>query len=705
VFLCLSTSSFLSAQEISKEYITIDDTENSFSLNSYLHYYNDEDGNLSIDKISEISNHILKNQFSDSLQFTENTKYIWVYFDVRMKSHKEWLINTKTRNNFLYIKDNDKWITYTSSDYLYSNRRFLIPKFNSDTLGRIYMQIIPYRSMKNSSKSEINIDQKYTYEKNFLKDAIFYMLIVGIVFGLFFYNLFLSISTKSYSYLLYSFSVFFTGLRFLLFSSLVKEFFIEYDYHALLSNSCTSVNIIFYTLFSLAYFKEEYKSKWTKVIISLLLFHVLASSLYIYNSFYYSDYFYSSLGNFSIISIFIALFVFSIYKAKNKSLGSKGFLLANSFLIPTVLVAVIVSTISHSNQYVGYMLSFGVVIQLLLFSFALGSRFNLIEKQIAQKESERLELEKNQIFELQKLTAQKNLELEEKVISRTAKLQETNEEMQQLIEELDITNESLQNTFAELQVQHNKVTDSIYYANTIQKAVLPNVSKIETIFPDFFVFFRPRDVVSGDFYWYMPLENEKYLVGAFDCTGHGVPGAFMSMISYQILNETVLVKNKIMPNEILDSLRKNIYFSLKQNENSNRDGLDACLILIDKKEEKIYFSGAKNPLYYVKDGTLEIIKGDNLYIGGMYNEKDKFTLHTVPFHQNDTQFYLSSDGIQDQFGGKENKKFMRKIFKKQLLKNATLSSEQQLAFWDTFMTEWQGENQQTDDMLLIGIRP
>jgi serine phosphatase RsbU (regulator of sigma subunit) len=697
IFVLFSFSTSLSAQEVTKEYITISDTTTYFSLYTYLHYYNDEKGDLSI-------NDILKSQFSDSLQFTQNTKYIWVYFDVKTKGNKEWLIKTQTKNNTLYTEDNGKWITYNSSDYLYSNRRFLISKFHSDTSERIYMQIIPYRKMKNSSKLEIDIKQKYTYEKFFLKDTIFYMLVVGITFGLFFYNLFLAISTKSYSYYLYSFSVFFSGLRFLLFSSLFKEFFIDYDYQSLLSNSCTSVNIIFYTLFSLAYFKEEYKNKWTKVIISLLLFHVLASSLHIYSTFYYDDFFYAHLGNLSIVSIFISLFVFSIYKAKKKALGSKGFLLANSFLVPIVVATVIVN-IFADPVYTGYTLSFGSVIQLLLFSFALGSRFNLIEKQIAQKESEKLELEKNQILELQKLTAQKNLELEEKVINRTAKLQETNEEMQQLIEELDITNESLQNTFVELKFQHKKVTDSIYYANNIQEAILPNISKIQTAFSDLFVFFRPRDVVSGDFYWYMPLEDEKYLIGAFDCTGHGVPGAFMSMISYQILNEIVLVKKKIMPNKILDLLREKIYFSLKQNENSNRDGLDACLILVDKKEEKIYFSGAKNPLYYVKDDILETIKGDNLYIGGSYDEKDKFTLHTIPFHQKDTQFYLSSDGIQDQFGGEEDKKIMRKIFKDYLLKNSPLSSKEQFTFWNTFMTQWQGTNQQTDDMLLIGIRP
>ncbi len=702
MLLCFCTS--LSAQEVTEEYITISDTHTSFLLDPYLHYYNDEVGNLSI---NQISNDITQKQFSHSLKFTENTKYIWIYFDVITNSNREWLVNTKTKNNILYKKYDSKWKAFNSSDYLYSDIRVLFPKLKLDTLERIYIRVAPYRKMIHTHKPSIYIRQKYSFEKDFLEDTIFYMLVVGIVFGLFFYNLFLSISTKSYSYLFYSCSVFMVGLKFFLFSDLYKEFFIAIDYQAVYSNTCTSLSIFFYSIFSLAYFKEDSKSKWTKTIISFLLFHIIISSLYIYNSFYYFDYFYESLGNLSIVSIYTSLLIYSIYKAKKKVLGSKSFLLANSFLIPVVL-AVVLITVMDLKQPVGYILSFGVVIQLLLFSFALGSRFNLIKKQITQKEIEKEQLEKQQILEVQKVIEQKNIELVEQVTNRTSKLREANEEMGKLIQELDTTNESLQNTFADLQLQHNKITDSIYYANNIQEAILPNVSKIKAIFSDFFVFFRPRDVVSGDFYWSIALDKDKYLLGAFDCTGHGVPGAFMSMISYQILNEIVLVKKKIMPNEILDLLRKELYFSLKQNENSNKDGLDACLILIDKKEEKVYFSGAKNPLYYVKDNnlaTLQTIKGNNLYIGGRYDEKDKFTLHTVPFHQKDTQFYLCSDGIQDQFGGDKGRKLMRKVFKDYLLQKATLSSKEQDTFWNTFITKWQGKNQQTDDMLLIGIRP
>ncbi len=682
LFFILTTSLF--AQRITKEYLIINDTSKSFFLEPYLNYYNDEVGNLSINQINSSK---IKNQFSDSLQITEKTKYIWVYFDTKINTSKDWIINIRNKNNNLYIKRNNEWITYNSSNYLYSTIRILVPKLNSDSSERVFMQLVLSNSIKNNGKTNIYISQKYAYEKYFLEDTIFYMLIVGIIFALFFYNLFLAISTRSYSYFLYSFSVFIIGLKFLLFSDLFKEFLIDSDYISLFSNSCTSIAIIFYSSFSLAYFKEDYKSKWTKIIISFVVFHIIVSVLYMYNAFYYFDFFYSYLGNLSILGVFLSLFIFSIFKLRKKALGAKEFLLANSFLIPVILVAVIVNVISKSTQPIGYILSFGVVVQLLLFSFAIASRFNLIKKEVAQKESERLQLEKNQVSEMQRLTLKKNVELEEQVNYRTLKLQET---------------------FAELQVQHNKVTDSIYYANNIQEAILPNLSKIKAVFADLFVFFRPRDVVSGDFYWYMPLEDEKYLLGAFDCTGHGVPGAFMSMISYQILNEVVLIQNKVMPNEILDALRKQIYFSLKQNENSNKDGLDACLVLIDKKEELLYFSGAKNHLYYTKKEQSEIlqtIKGTNLYIGGKYNETDKFILHKIPFGNKDTQFYLSSDGIQDQFGGKENRKLMRNIFKEQLLQNKNLSSEKQLNFWNTFITEWQGENDQTDDMLLIGIRP
>ncbi|WP_291727529.1 7TM diverse intracellular signaling domain-containing protein [Bernardetia sp.] len=685
-------------QEFEKKYITIDNAKTSYPLTKYLRYYDDKNGNLSIDEISKMTD-----QFSDVLQITENTKYVWAYFDVKNKTDEEWLIDTKTENSVLYVKRNNEWKIYTPSNYLYSREYILLPISKFGTSERIYVKIIPYPKM-GKTKSHVYMRQRLSYEQRFLNDTIFYMLVVGVIFGLFFYNLFLAISTKSYSYYFYSFSILIGGLLFLFYSMLFREFLMEKRYVSLISNILTPLSIISFVLFSLAYFKESLKSKWTKVIIFLILFNVVASTIYTYNTFYYSDSSYAPLGNISIISIYTSLLVFSIYKTKKGALGGRWFLLANSLLIITILIAIIVSQFLTAIN-IGYAIGVGVVIQLLLFSFALGSRFNSIKKQIAQKEMEQKELEKNQLLELQKLTEQKNIELEEKVENRTSKLREANQEMESLIEELDTTNSSLKSTYAQLQVQHKKITDSIYYANNIQKAVLPAISNMKADFPDLFVFFRPRNVVSGDFYWYKKLEDDKYLLGAFDCTGHGVPGAFMSMISSQILNEIVSVHKKIMPNEILDELRKTIYFSLKQNENANKDGLDACLVLIDRKDETLYFSGAQNPLYYIQKDTLETIKGDNIYIGGRYNHSDKFTLHSISFAKQKTLFYLASDGIQDQFGGKENRKLMRKAFKKHLERNQNLSSKEQNMFWKSFVTEWQGKNQQTDDMLLIGFRP
>ncbi|WP_338762980.1 7TM diverse intracellular signaling domain-containing protein [Bernardetia sp. ABR2-2B] len=700
-FLFVLLFALLSTTILAKESVVIDSTENNFHITPFLNYYTVENDNLSIEDITN-------KDFSDSLYLTKNTKYIWTYADIKIEDSEKWLITIEPRKNgVLYLKDtNNTWSKYTSSDYIYSKYKISFPPISKALTHRIYIKIPAQFYFQSSKELRISVISKKVFEEDFLTNTIVSMLVLGAVFALFFYNLFLAISTKSWSYLFYSLFLCFLGVRFLTASSVFKELYLTIEQIVLFSNISMCLTIVSYILFCLAYFRMSYKNTWSKILLLNLMVVVtflLSSSI---SRFYNSSIIPLGVADIFTGILFICIFIFSVQKVRQKALGAREFLATNIILILVSFVFIVFNIYldNKTSTIQIYFLNGAIVIQMLLFSFTLAARFNLIKKQIAEKELEKEQLEKNQILEVQKLIEQKNTELEQKVTHRTQELSEKNEEMGQLIEKLDTTNESLKTVFSDLQIQHNKVTDSIRYANNIQEAILPNIDKIQSTFSDFFVFFRPRDVVSGDFYWYLPLENDRHLIGAFDCTGHGVPGAFMSLISYQILNETVLVKNKTMPNEILDELRKEIYFSLKQNETKNKDGLDACLILIDKPNEMLYFSGAKNPLYYVKDNSFETIKGDNIYIGGSYGE-NKFTLHQVPFREKDTLFYLSSDGIQDQFGGENNMKVMRKTFKKLLLQNENLANKEQPLFWDNFITNWKGNNQQTDDILLIGIRP
>jgi len=254
-------------------------------------------------------------------------------------------------------------------------------------------------------------------------------------------------------------------------------------------------------------------------------------------------------------------------------------------------------------------------------------------------------------------------------------------------------------------VEKNKdITDSIRYAERIQNAILPTTVQMEKLLPESFVFFKPKDIVSGDFYW-VGQQDGKTLVAACDCTGHGVPGAFMSMIGNALFNEVVNERGITDPGEVLDQVRQGIINSLKQTGElgEQKDGMDAAICLLDLKNRKLDYAGAYNPLWLIRRGELKETKGDKQPVG-YYEERAKsYTTHSIELEQGDA-FYLFSDGFQDQFGGPKGKKFMAKRMKQLLVEMQDKSMPEQQAHLDKTIEQWKGSGEQVDDILVIGIR-
>ena len=211
------------------------------------------------------------------------------------------------------------------------------------------------------------------------------------------------------------------------------------------------------------------------------------------------------------------------------------------------------------------------------------------------------------------------------------------------------------------------IKDSINYAERIQRAMLPSDVTIQKNLPQSFILFKPRDVVSGDFYWFSHREGIDY-IAAVDCTGHGVPGAFMSMVGSSLLNEIILTMHTKDPSEILSLLNKGVQDALKQRENQTRDGMDLALCAIDYKNRNVKYVGANRALWIIKNGATEVeeIKATKCAIGGFTDESQHYTTHKLQFVEGDT-IYMSSDGYADQFGGTNGKKLMTKRFKEVLL--------------------------------------
>lgn len=262
----------------------------------------------------------------------------------------------------------------------------------------------------------------------------------------------------------------------------------------------------------------------------------------------------------------------------------------------------------------------------------------------------------------------------------------------------------------EIEIKHREVMDSVTYAKRIQEAVLPSLMDIEKCFPQSFVLFKPRNIVSGDFYWFSNKDG-KIIIASVDCTGHGVPGAFMSLIGNTLLNHIVNEKGVTDPAEILNQLNKEVNHSLHQTVtgSQSRDGMDIALCVFEepiqplKETTTLLFAGANRPLYYVSNGVLEEIKADKFPIGGLdHNDLKKFTTKTIVLQKNSI-IYTSTDGYADQFG-QNNKKLKTKKFKEILLSIQDKSMEEQKEHLDQFIEAWKGLMEQTDDILVMGIK-
>jgi serine phosphatase RsbU (regulator of sigma subunit) len=272
-----------------------------------------------------------------------------------------------------------------------------------------------------------------------------------------------------------------------------------------------------------------------------------------------------------------------------------------------------------------------------------------------------------------------------------------------------IQNEEIQKQkeFAEMQrdqiaYQKKHITDSIHYALRIQRAILPSM-ELFTNEIDHFVLYKPRDIVSGDFYWVNKKEN-LWIVIAADCTGHGVPGAFMSMLGVSFLNEIVNNKHICKPDLILNALRENIILALKQRELQSevKDGMDITVCAIDFNLGILEWSGANNPLFLVQNGELNQIKGDKMPVA-IHEVMEPFTLHTFKLSKGDT-FYIFSDGYVDQFGGPYQKKFLNKQFKDIIMTLQEKSMYEQGASLDKIFEEWRKDLEQVDDVTVIGVK-
>jgi len=562
------------------------------------------------------------------------------------------------------------------------------------------------------------------YEEKANVQKIIYGIYIGIMIFVLLNNLFLFFSLRKFTYLHYSLLVFMYATF-----AIVNDGFILYVMPVDLMKWFT-LNPILNQPNGLLYcmlFIEVKKYRKTLYKIGIGLFVYLMSYTIWYQ--FLPPMFVLQLSPLhTIIGLF---FMISIGISVGRKGNKLGYYFSASYAIFLLILIVEISYITTGSPSYFFELShvaIGIFVEVFLLAFILSKRFEWEQKEMqeAKEKAQQELLLKTQ--ENERIVREQNIILEQKVQERTRELSEKNKEVQQQNEEINQQNEELVSITEELQTKnevvnaqnielieqkqviektHKKITASINYAERIQNAMLPHHQAIVRMLPDIFIFFRPRDVVSGDFYWCSSVNTKgkrKIVFVTADCTGHGVPGAFMSMAGANLLAQIINDRKITDPAFILSLLHGGIRNLLRQDETENRDGMDMSISVVDWEAKMLEYGAAKRPLWYFQNNEMHQIKGDIYPVGGyMRNVKRKFTNHQISFAESPIMAYTFSDGYPDQIG-MNGRKFMTRKFRKLLTEIAPKSINEQAQIIENELQEWQGNVRQLDDILVVGMR-
>ncbi|PWJ42280.1 7TM diverse intracellular signaling domain-containing protein [Sediminitomix flava] len=656
---------------------------------------------------------------------------IWMKFDLRS--------NEKDNSYFIEFPDWAEVELYDLSDNVKIGNTGVMTLLEERTVVSGNKNLIPIALFKGVSENylvRLKASHEYmvtptdlsfkTYpqakfnEENLLRRNISYFFL-GVFLIMFFYNFFVFISTNDRSYVYYLMivgilsitSVFNDGylLEMLpLNSELVRDFG---QIDVILSSMLGISILLFVRRFHQLTTFDPLFNRITLIIIASLVLVTLPD---LFGQVALSANLSSLLG----LLTFLFVLIISIRSYLRKYPSSEYFLLAYIFFIAGFMTYLFKSIgLIPSSLWTDFSMLIGSSIETVLFSFALSNRINILKKENEEKQEEIIQhLQVNS-----DLQTKVNRELEGKVMERTKEIKDQNtklhkqqkelitlnEEIRQQNEEIsaqrDMVQEKsklLENAMLDIQRKNNDILSSINYAKKIQNAIFPRKEELDRHLNEHFILFKPRDIVSGDFYWFKE-HNEKLALAVVDCTGHGVPGAFMSMIGDVLLNNIILQTQN--PERILYALDHGIRNVLGQDKGGDRnDGMDLSICVIDRAEQTLTYCGANSPLFMVKqDGEEHLFTPNKCAIGG-HNKKEKiFQSRVIPLEQG-TNYYMYSDGFQDQFGGPDNRKYMSKRFRKTLLDGSAFTMETQRQLLNESFENWKGKGKQIDDVLVFGFR-
>ncbi len=673
------------AQAGSSDRILLENSTQVLLAGKKLYFWEDKAGNLTIADMIKLDRQAQLQHYNQDVFTHKATKSVfWFKLQVQNLSQETAWIALNT--TFLWYID---YYTLQGADYqlltqtgtlrpqtskAIPNQFFWFPLTNDSLPQTVYFRVQTFRPV------EVPIEIGTTaalYENQRINDFLVAGF-VGLILVMFVYNFFILLVTKDkiyFWYVAYLLSILFQTTYINNYPLFTNETLIKWtNLYIFVWGQQSLTLIIIFTIYFLDLPKTAPKSKYlTYSLIFILVF--VFPLLNITGWVHYTTL--SPLAQALFISSAFALLSLALYLWLVKKQRKGRFytfawisLLATLIVYFMVIQGILPYTILTRNGTF-----FGIGIEIVVFAIALADRINQMRSEKNQAEAENF-----------RLIQEQNAFLEQKVSERTTELNQTNEE--------------LNITVTTVAKQRDDILSSINYALRIQNAIIPQESDLQKHL-DCFVFFRPKDIVSGDFYWFSVKEFIQIIVVA-DCTGHGVSGAFMTMIGNNILN--VLINDQLIfsPDEILNQLPLFLGKILAYAEGSVKDGMDIIVLKIDTQKEIIQYAGAKNSLYYIQNSTFQEIKADKMPIYGKKIEEYRYQMHER--RADNMMLYLSTDGFQDQFGGENGKKFMLNNFKKLLFDISEKSMAEQKELLVQTFEDWKGKQKQTDDVQVLGIK-
>jgi two-component system, sensor histidine kinase LadS len=618
-----------------------------------------------------------------NLSHTENFNsayWLKIYFKNESAAHNKYIIESFDPHiNYLelYLQNNQgDFILHKAGNYEpYNNREYHHKNFVYDidlpgdtSLTKvIYIRMVADRSLFLYTRIASN--------EFFLHYALNEYYLLGMYYGMILimalYNFLMFLSVREKSYIFYVLYVLTGGMMSLLedgtgFQYLWPE---HPDLNRWIYIFTPFLFLVFFTFYGKTFLEIKRQAPKLNKIIDI--------SLILYFSYLVIDVYIS--GKPAVFAIFMIPFMIMYFAAimvfRKGYRPARYFILGYSFVIISFILYLLRTKglLGPGDAFSVYAFNYGLIFEIVIFSLALSDRVRIIRK-------EREEAQKKMIDQLQeneKLKDKVNKELESKVQERTRELNKKNKD----------------------------ITDSITYAKRIQEAILPDQTLLNKTLNDHFILYLPKAIVSGDFYW-IHEKNNKIIFAVVDCTGHGVPGAFMSIMGHNFLNQVVKEMDITEPGKILDEVNKKVSETLSNGHDyiEGEYGMDIALCVLDKKKMEMQYAGAYNPLCLIRNGSMTEIKGNRFSIGSFIEENSKqFSNHSISLRSGDI-IYLFTDGFADQFGGENRRKFMVDKFNQLLIKINSLDMGSQKEKLQEAFKEWKGKNEQLDDILVMGIK-